>query len=132
MGDIRKIFGTNKVAEIEGTWNDIGDGIKLLVARIGNPEYQKEFQKISKPHRRALRQGRLNDEVAERLLTKVMAKNILLDWKGLEEDGVELPYSYENAVRILTDYKDLRDYVSDIANEMDSFKAEEDEEGEKN
>ena len=132
MGDVKKIFGTNKVAEIEGKWNDIGDGIELLVARIGNPEYQKEFQRISKPHKRALRRGSLNDEVAERLLTKVMAKNILLDWKGLEEDGVAVPYNYDNAVRILTEYKDLRDYVSDIANEMESFKAEEDEEAEKN
>ena len=132
MGDVKKIFGTNKVAEIEGKWNDIGDGIELLVARIGNPEYQKEFQRISKPHKRALRRGSLNDEVAERLLTKVMAKNILLDWEGLEEDGVAVPYNYDNAVRILTEYKDLRDYVSDIANEMESFKAEEDEEAEKN
>ena len=132
MGDVRKIFGTNKVAEIEGKWNDIGDGIKLLVARIGNPEYQKEFQRISKPHKRALRRGSLNDEVAERLLIKVMAKNILLDWKGLEEDGVVVPYSYDNAIRILTEYKDLRDYVSDIANEMESFRADEDEEAEKN
>ena len=132
MGDVKKIFGTNKTDEIEGKWNDIGDGIQILVARIGNPEYQKEFQRISKPHKRALRRGSLNDEVAERLLTKVMAKNILLDWEGLEEDGVAVPYSYENAIRILTEYKDLRDYVSDIANEMESFKAEEDEEAEKN
>ena len=132
MGDVKKIFGTNKTDEIEGKWNDIGDGIQILVARIGNPEYQKEFQRISKPHKRALRRGSLNDEVAERLLIKVMAKNILLDWKGLEEDGVVVPYSYDNAIRILTEYKDLRDYVSDIANEMESFKAEEDEEAEKN
>jgi hypothetical protein len=132
MGDVKKIFGTNKTDEIEGKWNDIGDGIQILVARIGNPEYQKEFQRISKPHKRALRRGSLNDEVAERLLIKVMAKNILLDWKGLEEDGVVVPYSYDNAIRILTEYKDLRDYVSDIANEMESFRADEDEEAEKN
>ena len=61
-----------------------------------------------------------------------MAKCILLDWKGLQEDGKDLPYSYDNAVRILTEYRDLRDYVSDIANEIETFKLEEDEEAEKN
>jgi hypothetical protein len=132
LGDIRKLFGTNKQAEIEGKWNDIGDGIELLVARIGNPQYQKEFMRISKPHRRSLRRGTLNDEVAERLLIKVMAKNILLGWRGLKEDDVEIEYSYTEAVRVLTEYKDLRDIVSDIANEMDSFKDEDEEEGKKN
>ena len=132
MGDLKRMFGTNKNAEIEGIWQDIGDGVSLLIARIGNPQYQKEFQKIAKPHRRALRRGTLSDEVAEKLLIKAMAKNILLDWKGLEEDGEPIPYSYENAVRILTEYKDLRDYVSDMANEIDAFKLEDDEEAEKN
>ena len=132
MGDVRKIFGTDKQAEIEGKWNDIGDDIKLLIARIGNPEYQKAFQKISKPHRRAIRRGTLNDEVAEKLLVKAMAQTILLDWEGLEEDGVPVPYSTDNAIRILMEYKDLRDYVSDIANEMEGYRADEDEEGEKN
>jgi len=132
MGDIKKLFGTNKESEIEGIWNDMGDGIEVLVARIGNPEYQKAFQAISKPHRRAIRRGTLNDEVAEKLLVKAMAKTILLDWKGIEEDGAPIPYSYENAMRILMEYKDFRDYVSDIANEMEGYKDEEDEESEKN
>lgn len=132
MGDLKKMFGTDKTAEVEGVWQDIGDGVELLIARIGNPEYQKEFQRISKPHRRAIRRGHLSDSVAEKLLIKAMAKCILLDWKGLQEDGKDLPYSYDNAVRILTEYRDLRDYVSDIANEIETFKLEEDEEAEKN
>jgi len=132
MGDLKKMFGTDKSKEIEGTWNDIGENVRVKVARIGNPEYQKEFQKISKPHQRAIRRGSLNNEVAEKLLIRVMAKTILLDWEGLQEDGADVPYSYENAVRILTEYRDLRDYVSDIANEMEAFRAELDEEAEKN
>jgi hypothetical protein len=122
----------DKKAEVEGIWQNIGDGVSVKVARIGSTEYQKEFQRISKPHKRAIRRGVLNDDVAEKLLIKVMAKTVLLDWKGLEEDGKEIPYSEENAVRILTDYRDLRDYVSDIANDMEAFKKEDDEEAEKN
>ena len=132
MGDIRKMFGTNKNAEIDGVWQDIGEKVKVKVARIGNPQYQKAFRKITKPHKQALRRGSLNDEVADKLLIKAMAKSILLDWSGLEEDGKPVPYSYENAVRLLTDYRDFRDDVSDFANDMESFRAEEDKETEKN
>lgn len=132
MGDIKKMFGVNKNLEISGVWQDIGDGVSVKVARMGNPEYQKDFERVSKPHRRAIRRGTLNNEVAEKLLIKVMARTILLDWKGLEEDGVAVPFNNENALRILTEYKDLRDYVSDIANDIEVFKQEEDEEAEKN
>lgn len=132
MGDIKKLFGTDKQKEVEGVWSEVGDGVELKIARIGNPEYQKEFQKISKPHRRAIRSGTLSNDVAEKLLIKAMAKNILVDWRNLKEDGEDVPYSYENAVRLLTDYRDLRDIVSDIANEIESFRAEDDEEAEIN
>jgi hypothetical protein len=61
-----------------------------------------------------------------------MADSILLDWRGVEEAGQVLPYSKENAMRILLEYKDLRDQVTEIANEMESFRAEEHQEAEKN
>ena len=132
MGDIKQMFGVNKNLEISGVWQDIGDGVSVKVARTGNSEYQKVFEKISKPHKRAIRRGTLNNDVAEKLLIKVMAKTILLDWKGLEEDGMEVPFSDEAALRILTDYKDLRDYISDISNDIEVFKQEDDEDAEKN
>ena len=48
------------------------------------------------------------------------------------EDGIEVPFSDEAALRILTDYKDLRDYISDISNDIEVFKQEDDEDAEKN
>ena len=57
---------------------------------------------------------------------------IVLDWKGLEEDGKAVPYNQANCIRILTDYKDFREQISEIANEMESFKIAEDEDAEKN
>ena len=130
--DIKKEFGTSKAKEQEGIWSDFGDGCQVKIARIGNPEYQKTFRKISKPHQKAIRRGSLNDEVAEKLLVEAMAEAIVIDWKGLQEDGKELKYSKTEAIRILTTYKDFRDQVSEIANDMESFKAVEDESAEKN
>ena len=135
MGDIRKLYGTNENKEIEGIWQDMGDGIRMRIARIGNPKYQKMFQRISKPHRKAIRRGTLKEDVAEKLMIECTAETILLDWEGIELDGQSLPYSKENAIKILTDFKDLKEYVNDFANEMEAYMevdAEEIEEGLKN
>lgn len=128
MADVKKLFGTDKKKELEGVWHDLGEGLEVLVARIGNPKYKKRFQAITKPHRRALDRKTLPDEVAERLMIQCMSETILLDWKGLEEDGKEVPYSTENAIRILTEYRDLREYIDDISKELEGYKQEEDEE----
>jgi len=132
MGDVKKLFGTDSKKEQEGVVHEMGDGLKIKIARIGNPNYQKRFQVLSKPHRRALRRGTLSDEVAEKLLVKCLAETIVLDWEGLEEQGKPIPYSTENAIRILTDYPELRNYVNDIANELEGYQAEEDEEATEN
>jgi len=132
MGDLKKLFATDKDKEQEGTWVDFGDGIEIKIARIGNPRYQEEFQNVSRPYKRQLRRGTLREEVAEKLLIKVVAKTIALDWKGLEEDGVQVPYSAENAERILTTYPDFRDEITELAKDISSFRAQEDEETEKN
>ena len=132
MGDVRKLFGVDTKKEQEGVVHDMGEGLKMRIARIGNPNYQKKFQTLSRPHRRALKRGTLADDVAEQLLVQCLAETIVLDWEGLEEGGKEIPYSLENAIRILTDYPELRSYVNDIANELEGYQAEEEEEDTEN
>jgi len=132
--DLKKEFGVDKRREIEGVWFDDefeGD-TKCLIARIGNPTYQKEFQRIAKPHKRALRKGTLNDDVAENLLTRAMANSILLDWVDMYENGKKLLYSSDEAFRVMKEYKDFREIVSDVANEIEAFRLEEEKEAEKN
>jgi len=132
MGDVKKLFGTDPTKEQEGVVHEMGDGLKMRIARIGNPKYQKRFQALSKPHRRAIRRSTLADEVAEKLLVQCLSETIVLDWEGLEENGEEVLYSLENCIRILTDYPELRNYVNDIANELEGYQAEDDEEATEN
>ena len=132
MADVKKLFGTDASKEKDGVWYDLADGLRMRIARIGNPNYQKTFQKLSKPHRRAIRRGTLPDEVAEKLLIQCMAETIVLDWSGVEDEGVEIPYSKEAVITILTRYPELRNYINDIANELEAFQEELDEEAVEN
>jgi len=133
MGDVKKLFGTDAKKEQEGVWrDDIAEDIKIKIARIGNPNYQKKFQTLSKPHRRAIRRGTLSDDVAEKLLIQCLAETIVLDWKNIEVNGKPFPYSVENAIKLLTDLPELRNTINDIANELEGYQAEDEEEAVEN
>jgi hypothetical protein len=130
---IFKAFGTDTKKEQDGVWIDLGDGGSMKIARMGNPDYIKEFQRITKPHRQAIRRGTLSEEVSQDLLVQAMAKHILLDWKGLKyNDGTDIVYSVEEAKKMLSSLKDFRDYVTEMANSAENFKEEVDQETEKN
>lgn len=130
--DLKKEYATDKVAEKEGIWKDFGNGCKIKIARIGNPNYKKTFQKLTKPHAKSIRRGSLSDEVADALLIEAMSKDIVIGWTGMYEGIDKVEYSHAECIRILTEYPDLRDQINEYANEMETFKVEEDEELEKN
>ena len=130
--DLRKEYGTDKNKELTGVWEDFGNGCTVLIARIGNENYAKVFRRISKPYQNAIRRQSLGNEKADELLIQAMAECIVLDWKGLKEDGKTIKYSKEECVRILKEYKDFRDQVSELATSMELFKREMDAEAEKN
>jgi hypothetical protein len=125
--DLKKDFSTNKKLEDEGVWIDIGDGAKLKIARAGNKQANAVSKQLAKPYMAQIQYGKLSDEVATQIAVEVMAKAILLDWKGIQYDGQEMPYSTDNAIKILTELPDFRDYVSQVANERKTFQREIDE-----
>ncbi len=132
MGDIKKLFGVDKKKEVDGVWEDITEDVRVKIARMGNPNYQKEIARLMKPHRRAVRRGTVDDSVIEKCVTQAMARTVLLDWEGIEEDGKKVLYSFDEARRLLTEYKEFRDQVSEIASELETFQDNEDEETVKN
>lgn len=130
--DIKKAYGTSEKLEQEGVWVPLGDGAKVKVARAGNKENRAEIKRLIAPHKVALRNDKLPDDVLETLTIKAMAGTILLDWDGIKEDGKAVPYSRENAIRLLTEYKDFRDQVAVLSNEITLYQAEAEAEAAKN
>lgn len=121
-------FRTEEDLEIEGVWVNLDSASRIKIARQGNPRYRTLFQKKLAPYRSAVRQGTLDEETAEQLLCEVMAETILLDWEGIEEGGKEVLYSKKEAVRFLKTYKDFKDLVQQVSDEMEVFRQREDDE----
>lgn len=121
--DLVKAFSTDKSLELNGVWVPLGDSAELLIARLNNPEYRKSFESHITRYKSAVEKGTLDEETAKTILIEVMAKTILLDWKGLTWNEEEFPYSYENAVKVLTELDDFRDFVTSNAERMNNFKS---------
>ena len=116
-------FATDLTLEEEGVWVDIGEGAKLKVARVGNPNYQKRIRQLRAPYRSQIRQKSLPEDVSDKLVIQAFSECILLDWEGLEDDkGKPIKYSQENALELLTNLKDFRALVGEIAMEHETFR----------
>lgn len=135
---IKKSYGTNLEAETEGQWFDLAliDGVKVKVARIGNPNYKKTLKRLYKPYTKQLRRGKeISQNIEDRIQTDLLTKTLLKDWKGMPgEKGKEVPYSENTAAELLSDpeLKELRDEILGFAEEFEAFQMELDEDLEKN
>lgn len=114
--------------EQNGSWIEIDDdGTELLIARMNNPAYKREIERLKAPYRKQIRKDELSEEKSAEILAKAMAKTILLGWRGLTINGQEHPYTYENALHLLTDpkYKEFLSHVIMLSNDIENFRNEE-------
>lgn len=132
MLDVFATYATDAKKEIEGVWKDLPGDAKVLVARAGNRAYAKALEVEVKQHKHELDKKDANaDKVAEEMLISVMASTVLLGWSGISFKGKKLPYSVDNA-KTLLQVKDFRQLIANLADDIDNFKAEAEEEAAKN
>jgi len=117
-------FKTDQSKEIEGTWVQVGEDAKVLIARLGNSQYSKYLREISKPYRAMSRAGVLEIEVVEDLTRKAMAKHVLLGWEGIAENGVEVEYSTDKAYEFLTNYRAFYEMIESLAADITMFRGD--------
>ena len=125
---------TNINFEHDGVWVDLEDADKtlLLIARIGNPRYNSRMRARMKTQQYALKMKELSIEAQEAIVTEVISETVLLDWKNLKYKGKAIKYSPTRAFEIMTQIKDFRNLVVEIADDMETFKIVSQEEDSKN
>ena len=123
---------TDETLENEGVWQPAGEGCELKIARLGNPESTRLLRRYERKYRRQIDNGTLSPEKDAEITARVYAEAILLDWRGMKESGVEVPYSTENAFRLLNEYRELREMVADYAKDAEAYRQAELEDAEGN
>ena len=117
-------FATDITLENEGKWFPMSKTAQVKVARTGNAKYQELLQaKLKEAHLDSMPDKEAN-EVAEGIVIEVMARTVLLDWKGLTYQGKEAPVGVEMATTFLK-VKDFRKKIAELASNLDSFRVKE-------
>lgn len=127
-----KQFGTNKEAEQEGVWveygpNDDGTIPAFKIARAGksNKKWLKAVERATKPHRRAMELGTIDNVLAEKLMRDVFAESVLTDWRNVQDkDGKPLAFSKAEAVALLEALPELYDDLNEKASKAAMFRDE--------
>lgn len=127
--DISDYF-TDPAMESNGVWRSIGKDKngkvrRVKLARIGNDEYASALRKKQRANQALLEQN--DDEafvVAKTIAREVIAQTII---KGLEVDGVEVPYTYKVGLELLKN-DDFLAKVQTLAQQAEAYRAAEEAE----
>ncbi|AEX56102.1 tail protein [Burkholderia phage vB_BceS_KL1] len=132
MSGLFKQYKTNSAKESEGVeiefaeaQNEDGTIPTFIISRMGkgNKAYSKSLEAATRPYRRQVELGTLKNEVAEGLFLGVFVDTILRGWKNVQaEDGSELPYTKDNATKLLTDLPDVYERLQEEAKLSANFR----------
>lgn len=133
MFDVFDKFATDEKKELLGTEVVLERGVSLLIARADNTNFLKAIQKEVDDIAEKTA-GMSEDEAYDfdrKSLLVVLAKTVLLGWKGLSYKGKPIKYSEDNAVMLLA-HKDFRKLVMEHASKFSNYKAQLEDADEKN
>lgn len=117
-------FGEENVNADTGIWlpaPEIGDGVEVLIARLGNPEFERMMDALSAPYDR--KRKPVPRKVIREATPRVYAATIWRDIRGLSE-GVPVPNRNEREAALRKSPK-FFDRIHDLADELNDNAEEE-------
>lgn len=126
------LFKTDENLEKDGIWIEYGEAsngepTRIKIARAGgqNTAFTKALDKATKPYRKAIQTGMLDDKTADRIYKDVFADKVVLDWMNVEgPDGKMMDFTKENVMKLFTDLPDLFADLREQAGNVSLFRAE--------
>lgn len=107
---------TDKDLATNGVEIEAAPGFFIRVARLGSSRYTEAVSRHSRKTK--IQAGDDNKDV----LVKAVAETVLIGWRGLQDDGKDVPYSRATAERILTEYPEFLALVLEEASKLDNFR----------
>ena len=123
--NLDSLFKTDSDLEKDGVWFKASEEVSFLIRRFGGSNAQKvklALAKYHKPKARLIELDQLSIEETTLIMAKVFAEACLVDWKGVQIDGVEVPCTFDNAVKLFTKLPELFQILHAYSNGFESFK----------
>lgn len=137
-----KQFATSCEKETEGVEiqlpeaeNDDGTVPTFIISRMGksNKRYSKALEAATRPYRRQIELGTMNNDKAEEIFMGVFVDTVLKGWKNVrDESNKVLEFSKQAALKLFTDLPEVYERLQEEAKLTANFRDETLEEEAKN
>ena len=127
-----KQFATNTEKEIEGievqmteAENDDGSIPTFVVSRMGksNKRYSKALEAATRPYRRQIELGTMNNDKAEEIFLGVFVDTVLKGWKNVrDESGADVPFTKQTATKLFKDLPEVYERLQEEAKLSANFR----------
>lgn len=117
-------FKTNKEFERNGLWFHLNDTTGFLVRRFNNlnPHAKGAMAKYFKPYAKQIENDTLSTDKNQEININLFLDVCLVDWKGVEIDGVETQYDRGTALKLFQGLPDLFTTLWNHANDYKNFR----------
>lgn len=124
------MFGTSENLEKDGIEIEYGQNSKgvdtvFRIARAGgsNNKFNQAMERLTKPYRRHIQNGTLDNKVAEDLYRTAFIDTVLLGWSGVEDENQQdIPFNKENAHELFQKLPELFNDLKEQASNMSLFR----------
>jgi uncharacterized coiled-coil DUF342 family protein len=123
--NLHKSFKTDSDHEDGGIWMMTSEETGFLVRRFGGANEHRLKQAMAKhykPYARLIQNDSLPAKKENEIITKIFVDACLVDWKGVEIDGVKTEFSKEKAIELLIELPELRTSLQEYAAETKNFR----------
>lgn len=127
-------YATDRDLEVNGVRIRLSadSDVWFLIKRAGgaNRAYDREVARLSKPFKRELQRGTLDNETAEqKIIMPAFVRSCMLDWGGVKnDDGTEIQFTEYACKELFEKYPDIFNLLRDYSTEMATFRRVEMEE----
>ena len=119
--NLDKTYGYDKELAEKGVRIPLGSKDSyIVVAKFGNKRFQKLFSELTEPYGKRIE--RLEAEQQKEIYLECLAETVVLDWGGIMDGKVEVPYSKENVIAMFEKYPDFHAEVLELSKEVATFK----------
>lgn len=126
---IYKQFKTNKAAEEEGIIvkfqaNDDGTIPSFKIGRTSqsNVKWLKTFEAKTRPYKKDIAAKAMSEEEAHKLNVDIFVSAILQGWENIQDEkGKNIPFTAENATKLLNDLPELYATLNEHSSKMENF-----------
>jgi hypothetical protein len=111
MAGIFSQFKRKSTIEYKCDANEDGSIPTFTLARKSptNDEWAKEFERVTRPYRRLIENGKIPRSKAIELNKQVFCKTLLLGWQNVQDaNGASIQFSYETAMELMA-HPELQD-----------------------